>query len=49
MLDLIPDELGGNKYFINGNVVSLVDAGKWSKQYDDKTDAGENLRKTDSS
>ena len=48
-LDLIPDELGGNKYFINGNMVSLVDAGKWSKQYDDKTDAGENLRKTDSS
>ena len=48
-LDLIPDELGGNKYFINGNMVSLVDAGKWSKQYDDKTDARENLRKTDSS
>ena len=26
-LDLIPDELGGNKYMVNGNMVDLVNVG----------------------
>ena len=47
-MDLIPDDLGGNKYYINGNMVSLTDAGKWSKKYDD-TDAGKDMWSTDSS
>jgi len=30
-LDLIPDEKGGNKYLVNGNMVSLEDAGNFMK------------------
>jgi HK97 family phage portal protein len=30
-LDLIPDELGGNLYLVNGNMTKLQDAGNWNK------------------
>jgi hypothetical protein len=42
-LDLIPAEEGGDLYLINGNMGSLVDAGKWSKQYDG-ADEGKDMR-----
>jgi HK97 family phage portal protein len=31
-LDLIPDELGGNLYLVNGNMTKLQDAGNWNKE-----------------
>jgi HK97 family phage portal protein len=31
-LDLIPDELGGNLYLVNGNMTKLQDAGNWNKK-----------------
>lgn len=31
-MDLIPDELGGNRYLCNGNMIDLVHAGEWSGQ-----------------
>lgn len=31
-LDLIPEEQGGNKYLVNGNMVSLADAGNFMKE-----------------
>lgn len=34
-MDLIPDELGGNRYMCNGNMVDIGRAGNWSKQYED--------------
>lgn len=34
-MDLIPDELGGNRYMCNGNMVDIGSAGNWSKQYED--------------
>ncbi len=34
-MDLIPDELGGNRYMCNGNMVDIGRAGDWSKQYED--------------
>ncbi|MBR1442205.1 MAG: phage portal protein [Firmicutes bacterium] len=37
-LDLIPDELGGNGYRCNGNMVELKDSGSWSKKYKEKND-----------
>ena len=40
-MDLIPEELGGNKYFVNGNMVSLQDAGKWTKQYEEEEKTNE--------
>ena len=33
-LDEIPDEDGGNLYLINGNMVPLVSAGKWTEKYE---------------
>ena len=32
-LNLIPDELGGNRYLCNGNFVDLSHAGDWSEKY----------------
>ncbi len=32
-MDLIPDELGGNKFLCNGNMVDLARAGDWSTKY----------------
>ena len=31
-MDLIPDELGGNRYLCNGNMIDLAHAGEWSGQ-----------------
>ena len=33
-LDEIPAEEGGDLYLVNGNMVPLTDAGKWSEQYE---------------
>lgn len=33
-LDRIPAEDGGDLYLVNGNMVPLADAGKWSNQYE---------------
>lgn len=30
-MDLIPDELGGNRYLCNGNMIDLARAGDWSE------------------
>lgn len=35
-MDLIPDELGGNRYMCNGNMVDIGSAGSWSKQYEEE-------------
>lgn len=43
-MDLIPDELGGNRYLCNGNMMSIADAGK---QYDSGAGAGEEPDQTD--
>ena len=32
-MDLIPDELGGNKFLCNGSMVDLARAGDWSNKY----------------
>jgi HK97 family phage portal protein len=32
-MDLIPGELGGNRYLCNGNLVDLARAGDWSVKY----------------
>lgn len=34
-MDLIPDELGGNRYMCNGNMVDIGRAGNWSSQYEE--------------
>lgn len=34
-MDLIPDELGGNRYMCNGNLVPISSAGSWSKKYEE--------------
>ena len=34
-MDLIPDELGGNRYMCNGNMVDIGSAGNWSRKYED--------------
>jgi len=31
-MNLIPDELGGNRYLINGNMIDINSAGNWSTQ-----------------
>ncbi|WP_425061401.1 phage portal protein [Sporomusa carbonis] len=39
-MNLIPDELGGNKLLVNGNFVDMASAGAWTKRYgggEDKT------------
>ena len=35
-MDLIPDELGGNRYMCNGNMVDIGSAGSWSKKYEEE-------------
>jgi HK97 family phage portal protein len=35
-MDLIPDELGGNRYLCNGGMVDLARAGDWSDKYSNK-------------
>lgn len=35
-MDLIPDELGGNRHLCNGNMIDLAHAGDWSRQSDNK-------------
>ncbi len=32
-MNLIPEELGGNKYLVNGNFVDMANAGAWSEKY----------------
>ena len=36
-MNLIPDELGGNKYFVNGNFVDMESAGAWTKKYEEES------------
>ena len=36
-MNLIPDELGGSKYLVNGNFVDMANAGVWTEKYN-KTD-----------
>ena len=31
-MDLIPDELGGNRYLCNGNMVDIANAGRWNSE-----------------
>ena len=31
-MNLIPDEEGGNKYFVNGAMVGMADAGSWANK-----------------
>lgn len=33
-MNLIPDELGGNKLLVNGNFVDMASAGAWTNQYE---------------
>ncbi|MBT9173155.1 MAG: hypothetical protein DDT21_01545 [Syntrophomonadaceae bacterium] len=35
-MNLIPDELGGSKYLVNGNFVDMASAGAWTKKYNGK-------------
>ena len=32
-MNLIPDELGGNKLLVNGNFVDMAHAGAWTSKY----------------
>ncbi len=32
-MNLIPDDLGGNKYLVNGNFVDMAEAGFWTEKY----------------
>lgn len=34
-MDLIPDELGGNRYLCNGNMIDLARAGDWSEKHEE--------------
>ena len=39
----IPDEIGGNQHFVNGNMVKISDAGKWAlKESENKKDEQKN-------
>ena len=38
-LNLIPEELGGNRYLCNGNFVDLARAGDWSEKYTSNEEA----------
>ncbi|PYG84803.1 HK97 family phage portal protein [Ruminiclostridium sufflavum DSM 19573] len=40
-MNLIPDELGGNKYLVNGNFVDMSNAGAWTEKYNK---GGENTK-----
>jgi HK97 family phage portal protein len=33
-MDLIPDELGGNRYLCNGAMIDLARAGSWGSKYE---------------
>jgi len=33
-MNLIPEELGGDKYLVNGNFVDMANAGAWTGKYD---------------
>ena len=47
-LDLIPDELGGNKYMCNGNMIDIASVGKQygeEEQNEEDTNDRQNLRK----
>lgn len=35
-MNLIPDELGGSKYLVNGNFVDMSNAGAWTAKYNGK-------------
>ncbi len=35
-MNLIPDELGGNRYMCNGNMVDIGNAGNWNKETSDE-------------
>lgn len=35
-MNLIPDELGGNRYMCNGNMVDIGSAGNWNKEVNDE-------------
>ncbi|SHH59206.1 phage portal protein [Clostridium grantii] len=37
-MNLIPDELGGSKYLVNGNFVDMADAGAWTEKYNTGSD-----------
>lgn len=37
-MDLIPDELGGNKYMCNGNMIDIADVGKQYRKEDDSNE-----------
>ena len=41
-LDLIPDELGGNLYLINGNMLPLANAGAFANINNDKEEEKQN-------
>ena len=32
-MNLIPEDQGGSKFFVNGNVVDMANAGVWTKKY----------------
>ncbi len=36
-MDLIPEELGGNRYLCNGNMIDIASAGSWGQTNGDKT------------
>lgn len=40
-MNLIPDELGGNKYLVNGNFVDMESAGIWTEKYSKEEESGE--------
>lgn len=40
-MNLIPDELGGNKFMCNGNMTDLASAGNWNKNDDEDTGESE--------
>ena len=37
-MNLIPAELGGNKYLVNGNFVDMESAGIWTEKYTKEED-----------
>ncbi len=41
-MDLIPDELGGNRYLCNGGLVDLARAGDWSEKYSNNNERNKN-------
>lgn len=41
-MNLIADELGGSKYFVNGNFVDMSNAGAWTEKYNTGGDEDKN-------